>query len=352
MTLPRLIIDKKKVLNNLNKIKLLAKSLHIKLRPHVKTLGIKKLYDIYLKNQISSITVSSTAMAYEFAKIGYKDILIAIPFDITEFNILKKLLKIKTLNSIIITTDNLFILEKIEHLLKTNNKIFLALEIDCFYGRSGIFVDNLDDIKHILNHITKKNLSQKFWGIFSHFGQSYKTYDFSELININKTNIERLKKIKLEFEKKLKKNCILSIGDTPSLKIYTPEITNSIDEFRPGNFIYYDLQQFTLNSCHIDDIALFVLATVISKKNEYIVLHCGSIHLGKEYVSIDNQLSYGLVLNNNNNILGHITDLTQEHSKVALINHNNVSIGDTVKIIPVHSCLVANYMKNKYFIKN
>jgi D-serine deaminase-like pyridoxal phosphate-dependent protein len=56
-----------------------------------------------------------------------------------------------------------------------------------------------------------------------------------------------------------------SIGSTPSLS--NPlEGYQGITELHPGNYIFFDAMQAELGSCNYDDVAGFVLSTVVMLK--------------------------------------------------------------------------------------
>jgi len=147
---------------------------------------------------------------------------------------------------------------------------------------------------------------------------------------------------------------IISIGDTPSCSIV--ENFNDIDEIRPGNFVYYDLMQHALGVCKLSDISIIVKATIIAKypeRNE-LVIHCGAVHLSKEFILYNGEKTFGKIATVSNNIITgikedmNIISLSQEHgiikcSKEKLKEYN---LYDEINILPIHSCLTANLMKD------
>ena len=52
-------------------------------------------------------------------------------------------------------------------------------------------------------------------------------------------------------------NLEISVGDTPSSRLVTD--FGNVDELRPGNFIFYDVQQTIAGVCGIEDIAVACL---------------------------------------------------------------------------------------------
>ncbi len=55
---------------------------------------------------------------------------------------------------------------------------------------------------------------------------------------------------------------IISYGDSPSCSL--ADDLNGFDEIRPGNFVYYDVMQYHIGSCQMDDIAVAAACPVVS----------------------------------------------------------------------------------------
>jgi len=55
----------------------------------------------------------------------------------------------------------------------------------------------------------------------------------------------------------------ISVGATPTLRFSANE--RGLTELRPGNYVYFDRTQVALGAATLDDCALTVLATVVTK---------------------------------------------------------------------------------------
>ena len=67
----------------------------------------------------------------------------------------------------------------------------------------------------------------------------------------------------------------LSVGATPTLRFSVGQ--RGLTELRPGNYVYFDRTQVALGAATLDDCALTVVATVVSKPAaDRIILDCGS----------------------------------------------------------------------------
>ena len=99
-----------------------------------------------------------------------------------------------------------------------------------------------------------------------------------EIKSVFEKSIERIKVLSDGFP-----NYQISIGDTPTCSTINkyPEFIN---EIRPGNFIFYDLAQYKIGSCEIEDIAIRMICPVVSiyEEREEVLIYGGSVHFSKD----------------------------------------------------------------------
>ena len=88
----------------------------------------------------------------------------------------------------------------------------------------------------------------------------------------------------------------ISVGATPTLRFSAGQ--RGLTELRPGNYVYFDRTQVALGAASLDDCALTVLATVVSKPAaDRIILDCGSKTLTNDQArGITPAPGYGAVL--------------------------------------------------------
>src|SRR5205814_4880483 len=90
----------------------------------------------------------------------------------------------------------------------------------------------------------------------------------------------------------------LSVGATPTLRFSASRAGQGrLTELRPGNYVYFDRTQVALGAATLDDCALTVMATVVSKHPGRIILDCGSKTLTNDAArGITPAPGYGAVL--------------------------------------------------------
>ena len=338
---PTLLLNKQKCLDNLERINTIAKKNNIKFRPHFKTHQSLEVGRWFKKFGIKSITVSSVSMAKYFSE-EWDDILIAFPLNVLELDNIKVLQNKVCLSILIDSYESIDILDK-----KLSNKINVYLKIDVGYKRAGIRYDKIESIKKIINLLDSSD-KINFKGFLSHFGNTYNSNSKDEIREVFYDSINKLEKLNNIFP-----NLDISIGDTPSCSIIE-EYPDFISEIRPGNLIYYDLAQYKIGSCRLDDIALRVVCPIVSiyEDRSCMLIYCGSVHLSKDYILENEKKCYGYVYQGDHwsldNKIGKIVSLSQEHGIVNLEKNEDLKIGQKVSIIPIHSCLTVDKMRELY----
>ena len=313
-------------------------------RPHFKTHNNKITAKLFKEFGINKITVSSVEMALFFRQLGFRDITIAFPVNPREHRSLNKLGSNTTLGLCFSNIKSAQIISNLR-----NIKANAWIEIDTGYNRSGIIWNDLNQIEECIQTITKsENLS--FKGFLTHNGETYSLNDQSKILDSSFESVNKMKQLKQHFNKY---NPLISIGDTPGCSLMTD--FEGIDEIRPGNFVYYDLMMLEKNVCTLNQIAatLFCPIVDIHPERSEIVIHGGAVHFSKESLKTDNKIVYGRAIKHirseTSEINENLTSISQEHGIIEIQNSkiSNYNIGDLVEIIPVHSCLTANLMKNK-----
>jgi D-serine deaminase-like pyridoxal phosphate-dependent protein len=347
---PTLLIDKQKCLKNLSRMMNKAGKHNLFFRPHFKTHQSLNTAEWFREAGVTAITVSSVRMANFFADHGWQDITIAFPVNLLELDEINRLAAKVHLNILIESKLVIAALEK-----SISEKIGIFIEIDTAYHRSGIMSDNFDKIEALIQEINPATFLS-FKGFLTHGGNTYSASSEQEVLRIHNNNVQKLNELRNHFIGKYQE-LIVSMGDTPSCSISDEFL--DIDEIRPGNFIYYDAMQYTIGSCTWDDIAVCVAAPVVAvyPEREELVVYCGAVHLSKEALKAKHLIyGYPVSLSNSGWQIIHgknyVKSLSQEHGIIKLEKQNldQFKVGDLIGILPVHSCLTANLLKDDSFV--
>jgi len=343
---PTLVVDKKVCLQNIERMAKKAANLNLRFRPHFKTHQSAKIGEWFRLYGIEAITVSSVQMAEYFAANGWKDITVAFPVNILEIDNINRLASEIKLGLLVENIEAAGFLAK--HILFP---VDVWIKIDTGNNRTGIDPNDYVHIETLIQNLTEgKNLT--FKGFLTHSGHTYSAHSTDEIFNRHFDALLKLKFLKQRLSNQFP-DIEISMGDTPAATLCTN--FNSVDEIRPGNFVFYDLMQQNLGVCSFDDIAVKMVCPVVAKhvlRNE-IVIHGGAVHFSKDSITnIDGKEMFGRIIITQNgekqmlDQMNYLSKLSQEHGilKVAHNQFKNFNVGDLVEIIPVHSCLTANLM--------
>jgi len=342
ITEPTFIINKNRVINNIDKMIARAELFDADLRPHFKTHQSVEIGELFRERGITKITVSSVSMAEYFATNGWADITIAFPVNLLQIKQINTLAKNIKLN---ILVDSVFSAQSLSNFITRSLGVFI--KVDTGYHRSGISFDD-PEIEKIINEI-KQNRFLKLKGFLTHAGNTYNAKGKNEIEKIVADSYSQLKVLKSKYP-----NTIISWGDTPSCSI--AENLDEFDELRPGNFVYYDVMQYHIGSCKMEEIAVVVACPVVSvyPEREEMIIYGGGIHFSKEFIAADNDFKlYGYVVKLENGnwetpIAGaYVSSISQEHGIIKMPNNQITDFkpGDLIGVLPIHSCLTANLLK-------
>lgn len=339
---PRLILNKEVCLNNISRMSSKI-GINSSIRPHFKTHNSAMVGEWFRDAGINKITVTSPAMALKFIQNGWKDITIAFPFNPNWIDFINTYGKDVSLNLCIESPEVLSFLLKN---LKVPAGIFLKIDIGS--GRTGIAPYDTTLINNLLKMLISSE-KMTFRGFLSHAGHTYHANGKDAIMNIYKTSAETMQLLKTEYALQFP-SLISSYGDTPSCSLM-PTLSH-FDEYRPGNYVFYDLMQYYLGSCTFSDIALTVACQVVSThvQRDEAVVHCGAVHLSKDFISVNDRKVYGRIIMYDDAFNMTIPDeeafiysLSQEHGIISAPPKfiQRLKPGQTIGIIPVHSCLTA-----------
>lgn len=337
---PSLLLDLSRVERNAKRMTDVAHRNNVRLRPHIKTHKCIEVARIQTKGHDGAITVSTLAEARAFAKHGFNDITYAVPIERGKFNdaieILKSGVKLNLL------TDDAETVKALDAAASNTGVEFdVFLKIDCGTHRVGVEPDTEEAVEIPRSISDAKSLN--FAGLLTHAGHSYDQRSKDDIIEVARHERD----VMVALAEKLRYDGIdvptVSVGSTPTMSLV--DHLDGIDEIRPGNYIFFDNFQATLGSCTFDDTALTVLAAVIHKSKDRLVIDAGAIALSKDRgpVGIDPGCGYGRVLDIEGKETGmRVTGLSQEHGEIeAGEAFDRFKVGDRVRILANHSCLTA-----------
>ncbi|OFZ03326.1 MAG: hypothetical protein A2491_18320 [Bacteroidetes bacterium RIFOXYC12_FULL_35_7] len=348
-SVPTLIVNEAQCKANIKFMAKKAAANNVVFRPHFKTHQDIRIGEWFRNESVNCITVSSVRMAILFADNGWKDITIAFPLNFHEIDSINELAAIINLNIIITNEESIDFLKTN---LKTKTGVFI--ETDCGYNRTGVDVEKTEVFKKMITEICKIE-NCRFKGLLAHFGNTYSVTGKQQVLDIYSQSLKKLNKLKDGLKNEYE-NILISIGDTPSCSL--TDSFEGVDEIRPGNFAFYDVQQLFIGSCVQEQIALYLLCPVVDvfPERDEIVVYGGAVHLSKDSAMLNNERIFGLTARWNGKKRGciipdsFVKSLSQEHGIIKMPKTEIAKIkpGDFIAVLPTHSCLTASEMKHNY----
>lgn len=345
---PTLILDQSRALKNIETIARKVKKSSVRFRPHFKTHQSAQIGDWFRKVGVKAITVSSVQMGVYFSQNGWKDITIAFPVNRLEIEEINELGQQVDLHLLVESKDTVSFLNR-----ELKQAVNLWIKIDTGYKRTGIDWDNLEEITGLAKEIAE-SAKLNFKGLLTHSGHSYNGESPEAIKAIYHDTVFKMNQVRQRLSAQGFFNVEISIGDTPGCSL--ADHFHGIDEVRCGNFVFYDVMQLFLGSCKEKDIAVALACPVVARypAREELVIYGGAVHLSNEYVKDSRgRKIFGLIALLQGSSWGlavpdtYVCSLSQEHGiiKTSPAFLNQVKPGDILMILPVHSCLVVNLMR-------
>jgi len=343
---PTLLLDPGKAKQNIQRMCRKANEQNIRFRPHFKTHQSAEIGEWFRQEGVTAITVSSLDMARYFAEHGWQDITLAFPVNI------RQVLGIASLAQQIHLE---ILVESIEtvHFLAGNLSEMLDvwIKVDAGSHRTGLAWDAPQALSSLANAIqTSGHLELR--GLLTHAAHTYKASSPAEVRQVYSESIGRMHQARYSLADQGFNGLEVSVGDTPGCSLC--DNLGEVDEIRPGNFVFFDAQQLALGSCRAEDIAVAVACPVVAKhpERQETVIYGGAIHLSKEAMPEDGQMTYGKIALPGGMGWGeplpgaYMARISQEHGVVHMAGRDldRLHIGDLLCVLPVHSCLTVQVM--------
>jgi D-serine deaminase-like pyridoxal phosphate-dependent protein len=294
---------------------------------------------------VDAVTVSSVEMAASFACHGWRDITVAFPVNVRELREIDELAARIRLGLLVDSAASLAALSG-----GVRSRVRVFVKIDTGYGRAGISWNRTEEVADLVGRIRSADRTD-FAGLLTHAGHSYRARSTEEVLSVHRRSIERLSHLARELEGPGPRDFEVSVGDTPTCSV--ADDFPGVDEIRPGNFVFYDLQQLAIGSCRAADLAVAVACPVVgwTPDRSSVVLYGGAVHLSLAVLHPAGERPvYGRATHlagasfGPPDVTSAVISLSQEHGILApgKDTAGRPGPGDVVLLFPAHACLTLN----------
>lgn len=328
---PAILIDMDKVDANLARAQAYADANGLPLRPHVKTHKLPEMALKQLALGAIGVTCQKIGEADAMANGGVTDIF--LPYNILGAAKLDRLAALNARVTLSVTADSAETIAG--YAARFTSEAPLKVLVECDTGSERCGVQTAEEAVALARQITDAP-GLIFGGLM--------TYP-------PKRGVAQadawMKKAKAALEDAGMPPEIISSGGTPDL-MHAGEASVTT-EYRPGTYIYSDRMQVSWGHGTIDDCALTVKATVVSRPTpDRAVLDTGSKALAADKAP-EPMLGHGHIVEYPDAI---IQGLSEEHAVVDLTGcKTKPKIGETVRVIPNHACVISNLFDHVYLVR-
>lgn len=365
---PSLLVERARLERNLTRMQEKADTSGVRLRPHTKTHKSVALARRQLERGAAGLTVAKVGEAEVFVAAGFEDVRLA--YAVVGEDKHARLLRLMDRARISFCVDTRQGAEAASASYhRHGRRAEILVEVDVGHGRCGIPWDDPEAADFVRFVAGLPGLA--LVGILTHAGQAYHGPAHEDetaegaLVRASREERDRM----LHLAARLRRAGIpqagpeagfeISIGSTPTMAHFENSTYDgfSITEIRPGNYVFHDAMQVALGAARLEDCALTVLATVISKRRDRAGRERLYLDAGKKVLTSDTGYGtdgYGVLLYNAAAMrpLPHarITGLSEEHGWVEVRGGATLAVGDRVRLVPNHACVAANLQDAYYLV--
>lgn len=341
---PSLLLDVDVLERNVERMAAKVQGLGAALRPHVKTHKCIEIGELQRRFGARGVTAATIVEARDFAVHGFDDITWAVPLPLSRLDEVIELARRITLR---VTVDAP---EAVEALTAAARRAGLRLhawlEVDCGYHRSG--VDPAAESSLALARRIADSPHLHFDGLLTHAGHGYAAATDAARKDVAREERE----VTVAFAGRLRDAGIavpaVSVGSTPTMA--ATDSLAGVTEVRAGNYVFYDWMQAAAGVCRPADVAVSVLATVISRQPglPHVIVDAGALAMSKDPGPGDPSRRRGLgplYAGTSGPALEPaltLTHVSQEHGFVGGGTPGDLArlpVGTRVRVMPNHSCL-------------
>lgn len=330
---PALLLDLDVLERNVARMAQRAAELGVRLRPHVKTHKCPEIGALQRDAGAAGITVATLHEAEAFAARGFDDVTWAFPLILSRLDEALALARRIRLGLLI---DAREALDALAARACEGPPVRVWLKVDCGYHRAGVDPES-EQLLALAGGIADAPGLQ-FAGILTHSGHAY--HAFGEAARRAVADQER--DVMVAAAQRLRDAGIdvpeVSVGSTPAMTAV--ESLAGVSEMRPGNYAFFDYTQVALGSCAAQDVAVSVLASVVSRMPDHSVIDAGALAMSKDLGPEREGAAMGPIYRQDGNELDpelRLLSVSQEHGIV----NRPLPVGTRLRLMPNHSCLTA-----------
>jgi len=339
---PRVLIDRTRLNHNIATMQARARDAGVRLRPHAKTHKSPEIARWQIEAGAVGICCAKLGEAEVFADAGIRDI--RLPYPVHPSNA-ARVLALADRVTLSIIVDDLTVAEAWSRAMQAKGRrLNVLVKVDVGFHRCGVDPHSPRVVGTLRSIAELPGL--RFLGLLSHAGQAYGASTPDAIESIAQEEAGILGTLAAALRESGVEVAEISVGSTPTARFIGQQ--NGVTEMRPGNYVFFDRTQVGLGAATVPDCAMSVLATVVSRPVPgRVIFDAGSKTLAADILrGVGSTVGYGLVFpeldspHPDPSIV--IERLSEEHATARVSPDCRLAIGDRVRILPNHACVVTN----------
>jgi D-serine deaminase-like pyridoxal phosphate-dependent protein len=339
---PFVVIDRARLERNISAMQARARAEGVRLRPHAKTHKSPALAMRQIQAGAVGICCAKLGEAEVFAAAGIGDI--RLPYPIHPSNAERVLALMDRATISIIVDDAEVAREWSRAMTGARRRLRILVKVDVGFHRCGVDPAR-SDVVDVIRRIADLG-GLEFLGLLSHAGHSYLAKSHAEIERIAVLEADLLGRLASTLRDGSTPVLEVSVGSTPTARFIGRQ--PGVTEMRPGNYVFVDRTQVGLGAARADDCAQSIVSTLVSRPApDRAIFDAGSKTLAADGLrGFGDESGFGLV----HPSLGasqpdptiQIERLSEEHATARVPPTCPLRVGDRVRIIPNHACVVTN----------
>ncbi|QRM57584.1 D-TA family PLP-dependent enzyme [Sinorhizobium sp. BG8] len=322
LSTPVVLVDLEVARRNIDRFQAYADTHGLKLRPHIKTHKLPAIAEMQLRAGAVGVTCQKVSEA-EAMVAGSPDIRdVLITYNILGAEKLKRLTGLARKVALSVVADSQTVVQGLSAAFASEPTPLRVL-VECNTGADRCGVPTPESAAALAKSIAGAP------GLV-----------FGGLMTYPPANGERAVEAYMSKAKSLIEAAdiavpVITSGGTPSMMHAAEAPTTT--EYRPGTYVYNDRSLVARGVCGWEDCALTVLATVVSvPAPNRAIIDAGSKTLTSDLLGLS---GFGHILGRPDIA---IDQLSEEHGRLVCDGPIGLSVGDRLRIVPNHACVVTN----------
>jgi D-serine deaminase-like pyridoxal phosphate-dependent protein len=331
---PALVVDRDRLLTNIQEMAARARALGVALRPHAKTHKSPAIAALQREHGATGLTVATVTEAEGFAAEGVDDLVLTAP-PVGAWR-LERLIALARRVRVRVVVDNVDVVAQLRRACRRAGvEVGFLWEVDCGVGRFGTAPGAAT--AEMVAHVAGGASHASFEGLLTFGGHAYGATSRDAILAAARDEREAIVETARALSDRGIETAVRSVGSTPTTLLM--ESADGITEIRPGNYVFCDATQVALGVVPLERCALSVLATVTSRPApDRLILDSGSKALAAERLTT---LTPGFGVLANHPELS-VERLYEEQAIVHSDGPCEIPVGARVQVVPNHACAAAN----------